>query len=151
MTLWRLSNYTDLDGVGGLMSSGRWHHKGVTIAYLAEHPALAILETLVHLEVGDLDEIPDTYTLSRVDVLPLASIQELVHAKLTDDWTNKPALTQALGVRWLRGSDSVLLKVPSAVAPESFNYLYNPAHPDAASCSVGESRRQPWDRRLFKI
>lgn len=151
MKLWRLSNHTELDGVGGLVSSGRWHPKGVFVAYLAEHPALAILETLVHLEVGDLDEIPDTYTLSRVDALPQASIQELGLTKLPAEWTNNTALTQALGFRWLRANDSVLLKVPSAVAPASFNYLYNPAHPAAASCSVGESRRQPWDRRLFKI
>ena len=35
MILWRLSRYTELQGIGGLHASGRWHEKGHPIVYAA--------------------------------------------------------------------------------------------------------------------
>ncbi|MGH7819352.1 MAG: RES family NAD+ phosphorylase, partial [Candidatus Binatia bacterium] len=46
MTLWRISNHSELKGIGGLRASGRWHTAGRPIVYLAEHPALCLLEVL---------------------------------------------------------------------------------------------------------
>jgi len=47
MELWRISNYADLSGAGGLQAAGRWHTRGKRIVYLADHPASALLEMLV--------------------------------------------------------------------------------------------------------
>ena len=50
MELWRISNYADLSGAGdGLLAAGRWHTRGRRIVYLADHPASALLEMLVHM------------------------------------------------------------------------------------------------------
>jgi RES domain-containing protein len=68
LILWRSSNYEDLSGVGDLKIAGRWHHAGKPVVYLAEHPALALLETLVHLEIRALEDLPETYKLLRVEV-----------------------------------------------------------------------------------
>jgi RES domain-containing protein len=65
MELWRISNYADLSGAGGLMASGRWYSQGKRI-YLADHPSSALLEMLVHM---DRDLIPPSYQLLRI-VLP---------------------------------------------------------------------------------
>ncbi|WP_155836914.1 RES family NAD+ phosphorylase, partial [Paraburkholderia mimosarum] len=43
MEFWRISNYADLRGIGGLRASGRWHYRGQPVVYLAENPALALL------------------------------------------------------------------------------------------------------------
>ena len=45
---------------------------------------------------------------------------------------------------------SALLRVPSAIVPESFNVLLNPLHPDAAKVVVVDYREWPWDRRLLE-
>jgi RES domain-containing protein len=50
MELWRISNYADLSGAGGLRAAGRWHSQGKRIVYLADHPSSALLEMLVHLD-----------------------------------------------------------------------------------------------------
>jgi hypothetical protein len=51
MVLWRISNFAGLKGIGGLRALGRWHFAGRPVVYLAEHPAGALLETLVHQEI----------------------------------------------------------------------------------------------------
>ncbi|MGB9409097.1 MAG: RES family NAD+ phosphorylase, partial [Terracidiphilus sp.] len=48
-TLWRISNYVDLSGEGGLTASARWHTKGKPVVYLADSPAGAMLERIVHM------------------------------------------------------------------------------------------------------
>ena len=50
MELWRISNYADLSGIGGLKAAGRWHSQGRRIVYLADHPSSALLEMLVHMD-----------------------------------------------------------------------------------------------------
>ena len=69
MRLWRISNHVDLSGEGGRRAAGRWSHQGRRVVYLAEHPALAMLETLVHLEV-DVEDLPSTYRLIEVRPAP---------------------------------------------------------------------------------
>ena len=67
MRLWRISNHADLSGEGGRVVGGRWHSRGRPVVYLAEHPALALVENIVHLEI-DPDDLPDTYQLIEVDL-----------------------------------------------------------------------------------
>ena len=50
MELWRISNYADLSGIGGLRAAGRWHSQGRRIVYLADHESSALLEMLVHMD-----------------------------------------------------------------------------------------------------
>src|SRR6267142_668370 len=114
MRLWRISNHASLSGEGGLYASGRWHTRGRRVVYLADHPASALLEVMVHLEI-DAEDLPTHYQLLGVDVpddLPAARLEE---AELADDWRAKPASTQALGERWLREARTALIDVPSAI------------------------------------
>jgi len=59
ITLWHVSNYAALNGIGGMYVSGRWHTKGHPIIYCSEDPSTALLETLVHIEIdaGDRPQI----------------------------------------------------------------------------------------------
>lgn len=148
MKLWRISNYMDLRGVGGLKYAGRWHNRGVSVVYLAESAALAMLEVLVHFS-ADLDEIPEQFQLLEVDYSKGRSTSRLQMKVLPDDWTETQDVTRAMGDEWLLSASSALLRVPSAVAPSSFNYLLNPRHPDAHAASVVSVTRHPFDQRLF--
>jgi RES domain-containing protein len=64
--LWRISNYADLSGTGGVLHPGRWHHRGRPIVYLAESPAAALLEVLVHVQVSHPGELPAHYQLMEI-------------------------------------------------------------------------------------
>jgi len=151
MELWRISNYADLRGIGGLRASGRWHYRGQPVVYLAENPALALLETMVHLEFGSPQALPDNYQLLRVEIAEGAAIAELTASVIPDDWRENADWTQAAGSEWLAAGQELLLKVPSAILPRSYNYLFNPAHPGAGSAIVAEMLKVPYDPRIRAI
>ncbi|MCP3711322.1 RES family NAD+ phosphorylase [Paraburkholderia sp. CNPSo 3274] len=151
MEFWRISNYADLRGIGGLRASGRWHYRGQPVVYLAENPALALLETMVHHEFGSPQALPENYQLLRVEIAEGAAIAELTASVIPDDWRENPDWTQAAGSEWLAAGQELLLKVPSAILPHSYNYLFNPAHPGAGSAVVAEVLKVPYDPRIQAI
>jgi RES domain-containing protein len=147
MRLWRISGFADLSGEGGLRASGRWHNTGRRIVYLADHPASALLEVLVHLEV-DVEDFPTHYQLLAIDAPDDIAVTALDETKLPADWRAQVAGTRARGDEWLRAGASALLRVPSAIVPVASNYLLNPAHADASRLSVTGIVRAPFDPRL---
>jgi RES domain-containing protein len=148
--LWRISNYDNLKGIGGLKSSGRWHNRGALIVYLSESPALAMLEVLAHLDL-DFSEIPNDYQLLEVDYSERKGISRLKESYLKDDWVGDIESTRDIGDGWLVGGSSLLLRVPSAIVPRSYNYLFNPKNPLAKEAIIIAARRYPFDLRLLNI
>ncbi|WP_420239885.1 RES family NAD+ phosphorylase [Telmatobacter bradus] len=148
-TYWRISNHTDLSGEGGRYASSRWHSRGSRIVFLAESPAAALCEVLVHLEC-DMEAIPDSHTLLKIsapDALPV----HLIDPTELSDWHSNERGTRSLGDGWLRSCATVLARVPSAVVPYTWNYLLNPAHPEALQLQIVESCREKCDSRLFRF
>src|SRR5258708_6690513 len=145
MDLWRISNYPDLSGIGGLRAAGRWHSQGRPIVYLADHPSSALLEMLVHM---DRDLIPPTYQLLRISIPSDMKIEGLAAGSLSEDWRTDTMASREIGDRWLDRSTSALLQVPSAISGRGQNFLLNPAHPDAGKLTVAEMFRAPFDARL---
>ncbi len=146
--LWRISNFSTLNGEGGLRYAGRWHHAGRPVVYLAESPAGALLETLVHLELSP-GALPPAFTLLRVaapDDLPPVEFE----LPPGENWKAEIAITRELGSRWLAGNGSVLARVPSILLPNTFNLLFNPLHKDAARFAVAEATRAQLDGRLLR-
>ena len=151
MRLWRISNHVDLKGEGGRVVDGRWHSRGAPIVYLAEHPALALVENLVHLEI-DPDDLPDTYQLIEVEVaddIETEALEADELAKTNANWRADFSFTRGVGDAWLGGGRAALLRVPSVVLPSSTNVLLNPAHADAKRARIVSATRPPYDRRLF--
>ena len=152
MRLWRISNYANLNGEGGRLVDGRWHHRGRRVVYLAEHPALALLETFVHLEI-DPEDIPKGYTLICVSVPNSMAIEELTESELDrrdPEWRSMPSITRNVTISWFQEKRSALLRVPSVVAPSAANYLLNPLHVDASSIKIEWTKRAQYDPRLFE-
>lgn len=148
MELWRISNYADVSGLGGLRASGRWHTRGKRIVYLADHPASALLEMLVRL---DTDLVPPSYTLLRLSVPDIVESEEINLGDLPTDWRQQPPVTRQLGDEWLDRKSSALLQVPSAIVPGASNFLLNPEHPEAAYVRIVEVLRAPFDPRLLRM
>lgn len=145
MEFWRISNYADLSGIGGLRAAGRWHSQGRRIIYLADHPSSALLEMLVHM---DRDLIPASYQLLRI-VAPDDIAVENIDTELPPDWRAQTLTSREIGDRWLDRLASALLRVPSAISAKGDNYLLNPTHPDAARIAVAEIIKAPFDTRLL--
>lgn len=149
MLLWRISNHASLAGEGGLLASARWHTQGHPVLYLAETPAGALVEVLVHLEL-DPAHLPRHYKLLKAEAPDDLSVRATAKAELSANWTEDLLSTRGLGDEWLRSRATALLRVPSAIVPETFNVLLNPLHPEAARLRLISHRDYPWDRRLLE-
>jgi len=148
LALWRISNYRSLNGEGGLLYSARWHTAGKPIVYLAASPAGAMIEILVHLEL-DEDDLPPAYTLLQVEAPASLAIEEL-RIGSRDDWKTDLNISRGIGDVWLKGAKTALARVPSAILPNTFNYLFNPLHRDAKHVRIVSSTKANYDRRLLR-
>lgn len=119
----------DLTGDGVKRFGGRWTKKGLACIYLAEHPALALVELRAYLSIVAL---PKQVQLVTVFVPPDLSIAEITPNQLPIDWSLPLGSdgSKEIGSKWLTKGRTALLKVPSAYSPKSYSYLLNPQHPD---------------------
>jgi RES domain-containing protein len=146
MILWRISRHRDLGGVGGLRAGGRWHQPGQPVVYLSESPAAALLEVCVHTAAND---VPPDFTLLKTEG-PDVKIPTIEEDELPKGWQGRLDVTRELGMKWLRAKQSALLRVPSAILPETSNFLLNPSHQDAKKFRVAEVWTYPFDVRIKK-
>jgi RES domain-containing protein len=145
--LWRVSNYQTLDGVGGLYVSGRWHTKGHPVIYCTLNPATVLLETLVHIEI-DSEDRPERFQVFKIEGSDSLSIEKVEAASLTAKWPEDTSITQTIGDHWLGEGRSLLLQVPSAVVPETWNVLVNPQHAEANRLKITATCEHAFDVRL---
>jgi hypothetical protein len=54
----------------------------------------ALLEVLVHLELGDLEHLPDSYQLLRIDVPDSIAICKIDESSLDPGWRKLPEISQ---------------------------------------------------------
>jgi RES domain-containing protein len=151
MRIWRISNYADLSGVGGLKVAGRWHERGRRVVYAVDHPSTALLEVLVHLEI-DAEDIPDNFQIIEIDVpaaLTIASIKENELEKLSPVWKNDVRISRGEALPWFRELKTPIIRVPSAILSGVSNFLINPLHVEAARITVVDVKRHLYDTRLF--
>ena len=144
MLLWRISRHRDLGGIGGLKAAGRWHYAGHPIVYLAETPASALLEVCVHTSAND---VPPEFTLLKIEG-PDIDVPSINIDSLPEDWRARLEVTRDLGANWLEKNESVLLRVPSAIVPETMNCLFSPLHRQATEFRIVAVIAYPFDTRL---
>ena len=125
--VWRVSNYPNLKGHGGLIVEGRWHTKGHSIVYCADSVACALGEIEKHLDLPAV-LFPPAYQVLKIKIPGSAKIYEFEADKLPDKWLSDYRLTQPIGDKWLGSVTTPVAKVPSALFAERFNYLINPTH-----------------------
>ena len=101
----------------------------------------------MHLEREELFytrflKIPVTFDSSKMTALS--------RNPLPKDWNRLPPSesTQKIGYKWISRSKFAVLKVPSTIIMEEYNYLINPNHADFAGMKIGKSQRFKFDPRL---
>lgn len=137
---WRLRRapFADLTGDGARRFGGRWNSPGRPLVYAASTAALVVLEVRVHLDLPP-ELVPDDYVLMAIETggLEVETVETI------------PEDPCAFGDAWLREARSPVLRVPSAIVPESANLLLNPAHPASGKARVISVRSFSFDRRLW--
>ncbi len=128
MKLFRLTKRKyadDLTGKGASISGGRWNSKTIPMVYCSEHPALAVLEVSVHFNLRILH--PD-FVMVTYEVSDEILIREIKRETLEEGWDSPlhKVSTQIKGDEFYQLNKEEILKVPSAVSPNSFNYLLHP-------------------------
>ena len=70
--------------------------------------------------------------------IPPNLIIDLPLDRLPSDWNSRPVSPsiKSVGDRWAKKRESAVLKVPSVVVPEEYNYLLNPNHPDFEKITI---------------
>lgn len=135
-------------GEGARLAGGRWNSKGTAVVYLGGSLALAALELLVHIDhsraLVEHVAIPVEFDESSVQVLEEDALPEDFPAAETIE------LSRSLGDAWVRTGEAPVLRVPSAVIPQEFNYLLNPSHERFREVTVGEPQPFRYDSRLIK-
>jgi RES domain-containing protein len=148
LTVFRLGKHVYRDqlfsGQGGLYASGRWTRRGRPVVYTSASISLAVLEYSVNYRRRGW--VPAT-VLGRAVIPASVRIETISIDKLPASWfaAAPPAQLQALGSAWLERSETAVLKVPSAVVTEEWNYLLNPLHPDFRKFRI--STPQPFNSR----
>jgi RES domain-containing protein len=147
--LWRISNHLSLAGGGALHTPGRWHSRGRRVVYCAQSPAAALLEILVHFEI-DIEDLPARYRLLKIEAPDDVQVESVSVNRLPIDWPARTEMTRGLGDGWLTKGSAALLTIPSAIVPETFNVLLNPAHQDTKRIVIIQADEHAIDPRLLK-
>ena len=133
-------------GSGARLYGGRWSSIGTSMVYTAGSLSLAVLEWRVHLA---------QWPPPPLVVIEFEFDESLIWIPATppSGWNRFPAppSAAAFGDEWINSARSVVLRVPSAVVSEEWNYLLNPAHPDFGALMIGKPRLFRPDTRLAPI
>jgi RES domain-containing protein len=136
MRVYRLVNSiysTDLTGEGARLHGGRWNHIGVPCVYASENRSLAVLEFSVNVQIQSI-----LRNLSMVELDIPEDFHEVHIADLPGNWRDAPApaSTKDFGSALLKDPSFGIIKIPSTVIPEEYNYILNPQHASIAKCKV---------------
>ena len=140
---------TTLSGVGAALTEGfRWNSLNTFLVYTAESRALAILEVSVHLDL--CEDLPLDRFYVEIDIPNNIEIVELNFEELPENWDSKPPIleTQFIGDDFVSQKTAAVLKVPSSIVPQEYNYLINPNHPDSKSINVISTKKLLFDGRF---
>jgi len=137
----------ELSGKGAEIHGGRWNNKGRSLIYTGESRALCMTEIAVHTPLGI---VPKDYFLQSIKV-PNLKMLEITYSALEKNWHNFPheISTKLLGDKFIQENKYLIMKVPSAVIQDEYNYLINPNHKKYSKVKLVKVEEFKFDKRLF--
>jgi RES domain-containing protein len=143
------SRNADLSGKGSKIAGGRWNSKSHAVIYSSENRSLAILELLSHFTDYI---IPDDLVLLTISLPSDPDMEEIKPQMLPKNWKMYPGPIQLteIGDEWLNRNETLILKVPSVIIENEYNYLINPSHKDIVKVKIIRKEKFIVDERLHK-
>lgn len=139
----------DLSGRGAELNGGRWNAKGTAMIYTSASRALCMVEIMVHIPAGI---IPKDCCLVSISIPDEIDISGAGLKDLPENWNRNPipASTQQIGNHFVSAQEALVLKVPSAIVNDEWNYLINPLHQEFKDVKIIAIDPFSFDSRLFK-
>ncbi len=133
-------------GIGARSVAGRWNSRGTVVVYASGSISLAAVELLVHLGSA---EVLASFVKCPV-TFDGGLVTRINPSALPRNWRADPPppALRSIGDDWVAARTSAVLAVSSAVVPEEWNYLLNPAHPDFRRVKIGAIQPFDFDPRL---
>jgi len=143
-----LTKYTDTLFASGY--AARWNSKGVKVIYSAGSRSLACLENIVHRSSRGLKS---SFSTMVIDIPNHVKVQTIAQKELPKGWheTSLVAhkLSRVVGDEWVSSQNTCVLKVPSALINEEYNYIINPQHNSFKKIKIKKVSSFQFDKRLF--
>lgn len=144
---------TKIDYASKITSSGsenRWNYKGQNVVYTGSSRSLSTLELIVHKSsiIPKIEYKVMVISISDHDHL----IKQIQIKDLPGNWRKMSAYSelQKIGSKWYENQVTLVLKVPSAVIPNEYNYVINAEHPDFSdNIQLVQLEDYFWDKRLI--
>ena len=151
MIVYRISNAAfkdDISGTGAKLNGSRWNSLGIPMLYTSGHISLAVLEMLVNTQFKDYSIELDLLYIRLPDD---ETTNEIKLDKIKAKWKEDISYTRFIGDEFIKQNHSLILKVPSAVIHEEYNFLINPMHPEFKKVKIQKTKSFWPDNRLFSI
>ena len=149
MLIYRIAhkNFTRNLSVSGF--SGRWNSDGKMVLYTSENISLALLENMIYRAGSGFNS---DYKIMVIEVLN-EKIEEINIKKLPNNWRELDAYSelQEMGNHWYNQQNNLMLKVPSVILPENFNFIINTIHPEFSKVKLIDVLDYEPDQRLENI
>ena len=130
---------------GAKLFNGRWHEAGAEVIYAGEHYSTAMLEALAHAN----SVRPPSQRFIEITIPPGISY-EVATKDTVPGWdSSDEKASRAFGKKWYDEKRSAILFVPSYVAREDRNIVFNTQHSEFKCVKRGLETPLWWDPRLF--
>lgn len=109
-------------------AANRWNKKDEFVIYTGSSRSLSTLEMVAHRSYIN---ISSQYKLLIISISDESLIKEIDIRDLPENWKSIEAYVelQEIGSKWYQSNESLVLKVPSAIIPQEYNYIINTKHP----------------------
>jgi RES domain-containing protein len=129
MIVFRIGHKKYATALNASGANGRWAAAGRPVLYCAENIPLAFLENMVRRQGVGFNQDFKIVCIEIPDDLLISTVEE---RNLDPEWRHPYDYShcQPIGNKWFDDLRMPVLKVPSAVLPESNNYVINTLHPE---------------------
>lgn len=139
----------DLTGIGAKTVGGRWNFKGIAVLYSSSSISLSMLECLAHFPMAFA---PKDMAIATINIPEDCKIKEIKLSDLPSNWRAipSPKRLKEIGYHWVKEQKALVLKVPSIIVPQEYNYIINPFHKDSKAITLKSVNDFSFDERVLK-
>ena len=133
--------------LGASGNAARWNSAGNKVIYTAASRALACLENIVHRGGKGLNE---QFKVMVIHIPASVKTDRFEISDLPDNWFEMEhyETCRQMGDQWLIKKTSAVLRVPSAIIFNEYNFLLNPEHRDFKKIRLKRTEDFKFDPRI---
>jgi len=129
MEVFRISSEKYATKLTSSGSANRWNKSKQFVIYTGSSRSLSSLELVVHrsaIKPKIKYKVMIVYIPDKQELFEQITLKEL-----PKNWQSMAAYPklQEIGAKWYNKKSSLILKIPSAVIPQEYNYVINTVHP----------------------